>query len=185
MLIGMLLSACTIWTSHETININMILTEKPRLVQIRELIKEGSKYNKDFNSSLCDKCAGYFFDRRSEIPEDWQYQYRIALSVKMEYRYPLEIYISKCNKKEHNVIVPGFVTEQMDQYNILQLNLNIEKLKQLGYITTVPAKQQDLCIYIYRPYLGNFSKQTKYISNDIVLTADEISELVREYEALQ
>ena len=185
-LTGLFLSAC-IGTKYETKNIHLVLKEKPRLVRIGDAIKEDvlkqvCKNNEDFKSSIC---AEKFFYKQSEIPDNWQNQYRITLTIKMQYPYSFEIHLAKCNEKEHSILVNGFITEQTAQYNVFQIYLNIERLKQLGYINADPEKQKDLCLFVYRPYMGNFSKQTKYISNDIVLPADEINELVREYEALQ
>ncbi len=183
-LTGLFLNAC-IGTKYETVNIHLVLKEKPRLVRIRDLIAQGSKYNKDFNSSACAKCARYFFDQQSEIPEDWQNQYRLTLTIESQVPYDIGFHVALCNDKNQSVPHRYLLTEVTAQYIIAQIYFDIDKLKQLGYISSDSEKQQDLCIYIYRPYMGNFSKHTKYVSNDIVLTADEINELVREYEALQ
>ena len=65
------------------------------------------------------------------------------------------------------------------------VHLQIERLKKEGIITGTPETQEAICIFQKGKIKGFLAPKIITKSNNVIYTADEISELVREYEALQ
>ncbi len=130
--------------------------------------------------------------------------YRLSLYFKIDYedadgkRYGpdtmymrlIDILIAPCESNSTTLDVEAYrikyPSESSRPAGTYGVHLQIERLKKEGIITGNPETQEAICLFNKGGNDKGFLAE-KFIvqSNSVIYTADEINELVREYEALQ
>ena len=194
-----LLSACASKWSQYYIHYSKV--GSPAIESIYDI---GRQYYENF-PDVSDNLQRYFIRDMNYMGDDdvesLKKVYRLSLYFKIDYRerdgkrlkpvnQDIRIIVASCKNNSTSLEVDAYRIKYPSRSSrpagTYGVHLQIEKLKKEGIITGNPETQEAICLFNKGKMGGEFlAPKVVTQSNNVVYTADEINELVREYEALR